>query len=259
MVTMASAVDAQYERVLGAKLAVIEELRHDLNEEDVECPGVIVVGSQSAGKSSVLEHLTGLAFPRAQNTCTRVPTVVALQRSTANPSILVSKTAQFVEGKKTERFDHPTEIGPTILKFQTDRLGGVPIKDTPVYVRYSRGVGPVMTLMDLPGITHNDEQHPNFDIHDATSAMVNKYIASENMIVLVVIPANDDFGNAEAIKMVKTLKAEQRCTAIFFTFAFSVICGSILARFDSKLYMPPDTRRLTCANTHKACRVLIGE
>lgn len=214
MVTMASAVDAQYERVLGAKLAVIEELRHDLNEEDVECPGVIVVGSQSAGKSSVLEHLTGLAFPRAQNTCTRVPTVVALQRSTAKPSILVSKTAQFVEGKKTERFDHPTEIGPTILKFQTDRLGGVPIKDTPVYVRYSRGVGPVMTLMDLPGITHNDEQHPNFDIHDATSAMVNKYIASENMIVLVVIPANDDFGNAEAIKMVKTLKAEQRCIGV---------------------------------------------
>ena len=211
---MASAVDAEYQRVLGAKLGIIEELRHELHEEDIECPGVIVVGSQSAGKSSVLEHLTGLAFPRAQNTCTRVPTVVALQRAPMGPSsILVSKTAGF-DDASTQKFETPTDIGPTILEYQKELLNEVPIKDAPVHVRYCRSSGPVMTLMDLPGITHNDDQYPDFDIHEATSAMVRKYVASENMIVLVVIPANDDFGNAEAIKMVKTLEAESRCIGV---------------------------------------------
>jgi hypothetical protein len=76
-----SAVDIEFDRVLGDKLALIEELRQELVEEGIECPGVVVAGSQSAGKSSVLEHLTRLAFPRAQNTCTRVPTIVALQKS----------------------------------------------------------------------------------------------------------------------------------------------------------------------------------
>ena len=74
-----SAIHSEFERVLGAKLAIVEELRHDLHEEGIECPGVVVVGNQSAGKSSVLEQLTNIPFPRDQNTCTRVPAIVALQ------------------------------------------------------------------------------------------------------------------------------------------------------------------------------------
>ena len=73
-----SAVDREYNKVLAEKLAIIEELRHSLHQESIDCPGVVVVGNQSAGKSSVLESLTGIAFPRDQNTCTRVPTIVQL-------------------------------------------------------------------------------------------------------------------------------------------------------------------------------------
>jgi dynamin 1-like protein len=39
------------------------------------------------------------------------------------------------------------------------------------------------------------------DIHSQTTNLVRKYIASPNMIVLVVLPAVDDFHNAEAIKL----------------------------------------------------------
>jgi hypothetical protein len=39
------------------------------------------------------------------------------------------------------------------------------------------------------------------DIHAQTSELVRKYIASPDMIVLVVLPAVDDFHNAEAIKV----------------------------------------------------------
>jgi hypothetical protein len=128
-------------------------------------------------------------------------------------SVLVSTRAQF-DPEHTTRFDDPAAIGKAVLEAQNSLVGDQPVMDKPVQVRYTRPSGPVMTLMDLPGITHTDEQNPGFDIHGATTAMVAKYISSENMIVLVVIPANDDFGNAEAIKMVKNADAEERCIGV---------------------------------------------
>lgn len=40
-----------------------------------------MVGDQSSGKSSLLEGLTGLAFPVASDLCTRFATQVVLRRS----------------------------------------------------------------------------------------------------------------------------------------------------------------------------------
>ena len=37
-----------------------------------------MVGEQSAGKSSLLENISGIQFPRAQNTCTRMPCVLTM-------------------------------------------------------------------------------------------------------------------------------------------------------------------------------------
>ncbi len=42
---------------------------------------VVVVGDKSSGKSSVLEVLTGLPFPRDSSLCTRFPTQVVFKRS----------------------------------------------------------------------------------------------------------------------------------------------------------------------------------
>lgn len=41
----------------------------------------MVVGDQSSGKSSLLEGLTGLAFPVASGLCTRFATQIVLRRS----------------------------------------------------------------------------------------------------------------------------------------------------------------------------------
>jgi GTP-binding protein EngB required for normal cell division len=75
----ASAIDTEFELRVGTKLSLLEELRDDLRTENIDVFGIAVIGSQSAGKSSVLETLTGIQFPRAQSTCTRVPAIVQLQ------------------------------------------------------------------------------------------------------------------------------------------------------------------------------------
>lgn len=42
---------------------------------------LLVVGDQSSGKSSVLEGLTGLSYPRASTLCTRFATQITFRRA----------------------------------------------------------------------------------------------------------------------------------------------------------------------------------
>lgn len=42
---------------------------------------LVVVGDQSSGKSSLLESLTGIPFPKDQSLCTRYATQIASRRS----------------------------------------------------------------------------------------------------------------------------------------------------------------------------------
>lgn len=206
-------IDDVFDVKLGDKLALIEEMRSSLGEEGIQCPGVVVVGAQSAGKSSVLERLTGLAFPRAENTCTRVPIIVQLQRGSSKVDVAISTEADFPTQKTNHAVD-PTKIGDILLSKQHELTSGASIKDTPIHIRYTRQHGPVMTLIDLPGITHVNTADSTTDIHAVTKNMVQKYVREENMIVLVVIPAVDDFGNQEAIQIVKEEDAEDRCIGV---------------------------------------------
>ncbi|KAI6565462.1 hypothetical protein MCOR09_006812, partial [Pyricularia oryzae] len=47
-------------------------------------PQIVVCGDQSAGKSSVLEALTEVPFPRNDNLCTRFATEISLRREAVN-------------------------------------------------------------------------------------------------------------------------------------------------------------------------------
>jgi len=45
------------------KLDAIEQIRGDLNAENIEVPGIVVAGAQSSGKSSLLESLSDITLP----------------------------------------------------------------------------------------------------------------------------------------------------------------------------------------------------
>lgn len=49
----------------------------------IDLPQIVVVGDQSSGKSSVLEGLTDLPFPRDSGLCTRFATQITFRRSAA--------------------------------------------------------------------------------------------------------------------------------------------------------------------------------
>ena len=49
------------------------ELYGMISADGIEVPGVVVAGSQSSGKSSVLESLSGIRLPSGTTITTRVP------------------------------------------------------------------------------------------------------------------------------------------------------------------------------------------
>jgi hypothetical protein len=63
-------------------LDIVDKLRRTGLSGVVELPQLVVCGDQSSGKSSVLEAITEIPFPRKENLCTRFATEV---RSTSLP------------------------------------------------------------------------------------------------------------------------------------------------------------------------------
>jgi hypothetical protein len=91
---------------------VVDTLRARGLSEIVALPQLIVCGDQSNGKSSVLEAISGIPFPRQQSLCTRFATEVILRRA-AKPEITVS----ILPGE-----DRTTVERDELLNFTTNRI-----------------------------------------------------------------------------------------------------------------------------------------
>jgi vacuolar protein sorting-associated protein 1 len=109
-----------------------------------------VLGTQSAGKSSVLESIVGLDFlPRGDGVVTRRPLELRLNHSQEE----IKPWAKFEEvpNKKFENFQ---EVKDTI-NFLTDKVCGKSknIIDKPIVLTVYSHTCPDLTMVDLPGIT----------------------------------------------------------------------------------------------------------
>ncbi|KAF8805241.1 hypothetical protein BYT27DRAFT_7224945 [Phlegmacium glaucopus] len=71
-------------------LDLVNRLHSTGVQVDIDLPQIAVIGSQSAGKSSLIESISGITLPRAAGTCTRCPTECRLSRSDTPWQCIVS-------------------------------------------------------------------------------------------------------------------------------------------------------------------------
>ncbi|KAI3386665.1 hypothetical protein SNEBB_007763 [Seison nebaliae] len=178
----------------------------------INLPQIVVIGSQSAGKSSVLESIVGRDFlPRGIGIVTRRPLIISLVCYDENrplpydakrPNDLkkVVEWATFTHAKN-EIFSDFEMVKEEIVK-ETDRLSPKQsICMEPIHLTvYSPFVAP-LTLVDLPGMTKvpvGDQPH---DIEEQIQKLVLKYISNPDSIILAVSAANADLSTSEAIKL----------------------------------------------------------
>ncbi|GAU24068.1 hypothetical protein TSUD_388610 [Trifolium subterraneum] len=164
----------------------------------INLPQVAVVGSQSSGKSSVLEALVGRDFlPRGNEICTRRPLVLQLVRS-SEPS---EEFGEFLHlaGK---RFYDFSDIRREI-QAETDREAGdnKGVSDRQIRLKIVSPNVLDMTLVDLPGITKVPVGDQPSDIEARIRTMIMSYIKEPSCIILAVTPANSDLANSDALQM----------------------------------------------------------
>lgn len=165
---------------------------------DIDLPQIAVVGSQSAGKSSVLENFVGKDFlPRGSGIVTRRPLVLQLVNTPHG------EWAEFLHAKG-KRFTDFSEVRKEI-EAETDRQTGSNrgISPIPINLRVFSPNVLNLTLVDLPGMTRVAVGDQPVDIENQIRDMLLQFIARDSCLILAVSPANTDLANSDAMKMAK--------------------------------------------------------
>jgi len=96
---------------------LIDQLRAVGIEKDIQIPQIAVMGDQSSGKSSVLESLSGIPFPRGSGLVTKCATELRMKKTLAGTAwganIKLSWPKKQPE-KHTGKVDSPEELGDKI-------------------------------------------------------------------------------------------------------------------------------------------------
>ncbi|KAG7093397.1 hypothetical protein E1B28_007079 [Marasmius oreades] len=194
----------------------LQDTFHNLGGE-LDMPQLVVVGSQSAGKSSVLETIVGQDFlPRGQGIVTRRPLILQLVH-TPIPSEPSPNAPPFTEWGQflhlDKRFTDYAEIRKEIEQ-ETFRVAGQNkgISKLPISLRiYSPNVLD-LTLVDLPGLTKIPVGDQPSDIERQIRNLVVDYISKPNSVILAVSPANVDLANSESLKLARSVDPQGRRT-----------------------------------------------
>ncbi|MFH4977932.1 hypothetical protein AB6A40_004641 [Gnathostoma spinigerum] len=188
-------------------------------EAEIQLPQIVVVGSQSAGKSSVIENIVGRDFlPRGTGIVTRRPLILQLVNvPLTDKESRVDSLGGEIKAAEWGRFEHVKdriftdfdEIRKEI-EIETDRLTGSNkgISGIPISLKiYSPNVVN-LTLIDLPGMTKVPVGDQPSDIEAQIRDMILSYIGNPNSIILAVTPANQDFATSEPLKMAREVDAD---------------------------------------------------
>nr|OQO28707.1 Vacuolar protein sorting-associated protein 1 [Rachicladosporium sp. CCFEE 5018] len=202
-------------------------------QNPIDLPQIAVVGSQSSGKSSVLENIVGRDFlPRGTGIVTRRPLILQLinrQGAASTPtengvngdtkkidsSDAASNSDEWGEflhipGQKFHDFN---KIREEIVKETESKTGkNAGISPAPINLRiYSPNVL-TLTLVDLPGLTKVPVGDQPRDIERQIREMVLKQISKPNAIILAVTAANTDLANSDGLKLAREVDPEGQRT-----------------------------------------------
>ncbi|KAM3524621.1 hypothetical protein MY4038_007642 [Beauveria bassiana] len=140
-------------------LDIIDKLRSRGVSRYVDLPQIVVCGDQSAGKSSVLEAISGLTFPTKDNLCTRFATELILRREVTvavNISIHLGPERSPDERQRLNTFRAEIDLTqPDLQKVVDEAKGVMGISDFKVFstdilrVELSGPYQPHLTMVDL--------------------------------------------------------------------------------------------------------------
>ncbi|KAK5657276.1 hypothetical protein OQA88_3335 [Cercophora sp. LCS_1] len=174
----------------------IRNLLHKVGQSNtVTLPAIVVIGSQSSGKSSVLEAIVGHEFlPKGSNMITRRPIELTLVND---------------PGARTDYAEFP-DLGlhritdfSLVQKNLTELNMSVPesecVSDDPIHLVIHSPRVPDLSLIDLPGYIQVAGENQPRELKRKISELCDKYIRGPN-IILAISAADVDLANSTALQ-----------------------------------------------------------
>ncbi|KAK8100836.1 uncharacterized protein PG998_007760 [Apiospora kogelbergensis] len=158
-------------------------------------PSIVVIGSQSSGKSSVLEAIVGHEFlPKGTNMVTRRPielTLINTPGATTEygefPDLGLGKISDFSSIQRTL-----TELNLAVPDSQC-------VSDDPIRLSISSPSVPDLSLIDLPGYIQVVGHNQPLELKQKISELCDKYIQAPN-VILAISAADVDLANSAALR-----------------------------------------------------------
>ena len=182
--------------VLTRKMIEIRSILQEVGQgSSLTLPSIVVIGSQSSGKSSVLEAIVGHEFlPKGNNMVTRRPIELTLV-NTPGAAAEYGEFPALGLGKITD-FSH-------IQKTLTDLNLAIPAKDCvsddPIRLSIFSPNIPDLSLIDLPGYIQVVGSDQPLELKQRIHDLCDKYIQPPN-IILAISAADVDLANSTALR-----------------------------------------------------------
>jgi replication fork clamp-binding protein CrfC len=182
--------------VLTKKMIEIRSILQTVGQGNaLTLPSIVVIGSQSSGKSSVLEAIVGHEFlPKGSNMVTRRPielTLVNTPDSHAEygefPALGLGKITDFSSIQRTL-----TELNLAVPDSEC-------VSDDPIQLTISSPHVPDLSLIDLPGYIQVIGQGQPLELKQKIADLCDKYIQPPN-IILAISAADVDLANSTALR-----------------------------------------------------------
>ncbi|MCJ1251700.1 hypothetical protein MMC30_008935 [Trapelia coarctata] len=203
-------------------LDIVDSLRAQGLSEFTALPQLIVCGDQSSGKSSVLEAISGVPFPRQDDICTRFATEVILRRASndgISVSIVPAKEKPLPDQERLKQFSHTLATRddfPALFKKAKGAMGlsdaGKGFSRDILRVEIRGPTQPQLTLVDLPGLIHSETMSQTAQDVEMVKKLVAEYMTYSRSIILAVVSAKNDVGNQIVLRKAREVDPEGKRT-----------------------------------------------
>ncbi|KAK0886917.1 hypothetical protein LTR02_017711 [Friedmanniomyces endolithicus] len=213
------------------RLEQISSLRACGMSNRIDLPQLAVCGDQSCGKSSTLEGLTNIPFPRADGVCTKFPTEVILEHSDEQESItaaiiphpLRSDQARARLQEFHANIEDYSQLPQVIssagalmgLRGYGDNLTGPAFVEDVLRIKVVGRTGLHLSIVDLPGLISTASEEQTEEDIQTVQRMVDSYIQKPRTIILAIVQASNDIANQRIIRKSKQYdRAGQRTVGV---------------------------------------------
>lgn len=183
---------------LTRQMIELRNLLSSIDHDQIRLPSIVVIGSQSSGKSSVLESIVGQEFlPKGSNMVTRRPIELTL----INSPDAAAETIEFPALKMFNMTDFTQ-----VQKILFDLNMAVPehecISNDPIQLTIKSPRVPDLSLVDLPGYIQIEAADQPLELKQRIRAVCDRYLEAPN-IILAISAADVDLANSAALRAAK--------------------------------------------------------